>query len=257
MKLHYRTYGSGQPLIILHGLFGSSDNWQTLGKKIAEDYQVFLVDQRNHGHSPHDEEFTYSHMAADLQEFIEDHYLDDVILVGHSMGGKTVMTYALMDESRISKMVVVDIGPKQYPMHHQTILEGLHTLDLSVDNTRRKADEKLQQYIPEVGVRQFLLKNLYWVENESGDRQLGWRINIPVISREMENIIGGLDSEQIITDTLFIRGERSNYILEDDYDSILMQFPNAIIRTFDGVGHWVHAEAPQQFYSTLMEFLRD
>lgn len=252
MKLHAREYGAGQPLVILHGLFGSSDNWQTLGKKLAEDYHVFLVDQRNHGKSPWSDAFSYEHMASDLGEFLEDRNLNHVILVGHSMGGKTVMRYAQQDATRIAQLVVVDIGPKEYPMHHQTILEGLHSIDFSIHNTRGKCEAQLSKYIAEMPVRQFLLKNLYWKEKG----QLGWRINIPVISAAMEEIIGGLPSNQVDVETLFIRGERSNYIIETDYDSIAEQFPDSTIETFEGVGHWVHAEAPQQFYNTLIEFVR-
>ncbi len=250
MKLHARVLGEGQPLIILHGLFGSSDNWQTLGRRFAEHYKVFLVDQRNHGHSPHSNDFSYELMADDLDELITDHDLEDVILIGHSMGGKTVMTYAQLDDTRIDKMVVVDIGPKGYPMHHDVILEGLHSLDFTVHNTRGKCDRKLAEFIPEIGVRQFLLKNLYWVEKG----QLGWRMNLHVLTREMESIIAAINEEQVDVQTLFIRGDQSNYIMESDYADIRDQFPNSRIETFEGVGHWVHAEAPEKFYATIMDF---
>ena len=252
MKLHVREYGEGQPLLILHGLFGSSDNWQTLGKQLAEHYQVFLIDQRNHGHSPHSNDFSYELMADDLDEFITERDLEDVILVGHSMGGKTVMTYAQLDDTRISKLIVVDIGPKAYPMHHDAILEGLQSLDFEVYNTRGKCDAKLAEYVPQFGVRQFLLKNLYWVEKG----QLGWRINLQVITREMEDIISALEPEQVDISTLFIRGELSNYIVDSDYESIMAQFPDSQIETISGVGHWIHAEAPKEFYQVLMDFIR-
>lgn len=250
MKLHFREYGEGQPLVILHGLFGSSDNWQTLGKKFSEHFHVYLVDQRNHGHSPHSEEFSYGDMADDLSEFLEDHDLSDVILLGHSMGGKTVMTYAQENIERIAKLIVVDIGPKQYPMHHQTIIEGLQALDLNVYNTRGKCDRKLAEYIPEIAVRQFLLKNLYWREKGV----LDWRINLDVLAREIYSIIGGLNKVEIECDTLFIRGDRSNYIVEADYPEIKALFPNGEITTFENVGHWVHAEAPALFYNEVMRF---
>ena len=140
MKLHYREYGEGQPMVILHGLFGSSDNWQRLGKELSNRYRVFLVDQRNHGHSPHSNDFSYELMSDDLDELLEENDLEDVILVGHSMGGKTAMTYAQFDTNRLAKLVVIDIGPKQYPMHHDTILEGLHSIDFNFHNTRGKCE---------------------------------------------------------------------------------------------------------------------
>lgn len=251
MKLHARILGEGQPLIILHGLFGSSDNWQTLGKQLAENFNVFLVDQRNHGRSPHSNDFSYELMADDLDEFITEHDLNDVLLVGHSMGGKTAMTYAQLDDTRLEKLIVVDIGPKGYPMHHDTILEGLHSIDFSVHNTRGKCDARLAEFIPDIGVRQFLLKNLYWVEKG----QLGWRINLQVLAREMDSIIAALDPEQVEVPTLFVRGEKSNYILESDYESIQAQFPDSKIETITGVGHWIHAEAPDRFYEALTNFI--
>ncbi len=250
MKLHYKKYGEGQPLIIVHGLFGTLDNWQTLGKKFAEHFEVYLVDQRNHGHSPHSEDMNYQLMADDLHELITDLDLSDVILVGHSMGGKAVMTYATQHPEYIDKMVVVDIAPKQYPLHHQQILAGLNAIDLSVINTRRAADAVLSEYISDVGVKQFLLKNLYWVEKG----QLGWRINIPALTNHMEEILAATPSIRIETPTLFIRGEKSNYITEDDYQAIYNQFLDSEIETIYNVGHWVHAENPLEFYNILLEF---
>jgi len=250
MKLNYKKYGEGQPMIIVHGLFGTLDNWQTIGKKIAEDYEVYLIDQRNHGHSPKSKEMNYELMADDLHEFITDLELSDVILVGHSMGGKTVMTYATKHPEYIDKMIVVDIAPKKYPMHHQQILAGLNSLDLSKINKRREADEQLEKYIDNIGIRQFLLKNLYWIEKG----KLGWRINIPVLTQEMEQILSEVPMVKVETPTLFIRGEKSNYITEDDYQDIYNQFSNSEIETIYGVGHWIHAENPLEFYNLLMGF---
>ena len=251
MKLHYKKYGEGQPLIIVHGLFGTLDNWQTLGKKIAEGFEVYLVDQRNHGHSPHSKDMNYQLMSDDLHELITDLDLSDVILVGHSMGGKAVMTYATQHAEFIDKLVVVDIAPKQYPLHHQQILAGLNGIDLSVVKTRREADAVLAQHVDDSGVRQFLLKNLYWVEKG----QLGWRINIPTLTEHMEEILDTTPPVRVETPTLFIRGEKSNYITEDDYQDIYNQFLDSEIETIYNVGHWVHAENPLEFYRLLMEFV--
>lgn len=250
MKLHYKKLGEGQPLIILHGLFGSSDNWQTLGKKFAENFEVYLVDQRNHGNSPKSEEFNYQLMADDLHELITDLQLENIILLGHSMGGKTVMTFAQQYPEFIEKLIIVDIGPKGYPMHHDIILEGLNSMDLSVIKSRGQAEKHLSNYIQDLGIKQFLLKNLYWVEKG----QLGWKINIPVLTKEMPNIISQIPNNTVETPTLFIRGERSNYIVEDDFQAIYDQFPNSEIETIYDAGHWVHAENPFSFYNMVTNF---
>ncbi len=250
MKLHYKKYGEGQPMIIVHGLFGTLDNWQTIGKKIAENFEVYLIDQRNHGHSPWSKEMNYNATAEDLHELILDLNLSNVILVGHSMGGKTVMTYATKYPEYLDKLIVVDISPKQYPLHHQQILAGLNSIDLTKTNKRREADEQLKKYIDNVEIRQFLLKNLYWIEKG----KLAWRINIPVLTEEMDEILAEIPMVKVEVPTLFIRGERSNYITEDDYQDIYNQFPNSEIETIYGVGHWVHAENPLEFYDLLMSF---
>jgi len=250
MKLHYRKYGEGQPIVILHGLFGSSDNWQTLGKKFAENFEVYLVDQRNHGHSPKSDEFNYQLLSDDLYQLITVLGLEKIILIGHSMGGKTVMHFAQQHPTFIEKLIVVDIGPKAYPMHHNITLEGLNSLDLSIIKSRSQADKQLSKYIKDIGVKQFLLKNLFWVKKG----QLAWRINIPVLEDNMLNIISAIPDEIVVIPTLFIRGEKSNYIVEDDFQNIYDQFPNSEIETIYDVGHWVHAENPFSFYNIVMDF---
>lgn len=257
MKLHYRlletenTPKENTPLFILHGLFGSSDNWQTLGKTFSEKFPVYLVDQRNHGHSGHTDEFDYDLMCADFKELIDDLGLKKINLLGHSMGGKTAILFAEKHAELLNKLIVADISYKAYPPHHDQILKGLNALDLSILKTRGAADEALADYIPEISVRQFLLKNLYWVEKG----QLGWRINIPVLTREIGRIVGGIPLEQIQVDTLFIRGGKSNYILPSDYADIHQKFPNGSIHSIEESGHWVHAEAPEEFYQTVVDFL--
>ena len=251
MKLHYRKLGEGQPLIILHGLFGSSDNWQTLGKKFAENFEVYLVDQRNHGKSPKSDDFSYELMAEDLHELITDLNLSDVILIGHSMGGKTIMQFAQNYSDFIKKMIVVDMGPKKYASHHDSILEGLNAIDLDIVKSRKEADAILSEYVPQLGVKQFLLKNLYW---EIPGEQLAWKINIPVLSREIDTIIDAFQQEVDETETLFIRGEKSNYILESDFDNIKYLYPNSEIKTIHDAGHWVHAEKPKDFYEMVMNY---
>lgn len=251
MKLHYRTIGEGKPLFILHGLFGSSDNWQTLGKLFAEKYKVYFVDQRNHGHSPHTDEFNYDLMADDFFELVNDLGESKINLLGHSMGGKTAINFAAKHSDLIDKLIVADISYKGYPMHHDQILDGLNALDLSVIKSRGAAETKLSEYISQFGVRQFLLKNLYWIEQG----QLAWRINLPVLNREIENILTEINFDTINVRTLFIRGEMSNYILESDYKNIADKFPNSSIHTIKNAGHWVHAEAPEEFYQTVVNFI--
>lgn len=251
MKLHYRTIGEGKPLFILHGLFGSSDNWQTLGKKFAENYKVYLVDQRNHGRSPHSEEFSYDLMVEDLHELVLDSGESKINIIGHSMGGKTVLGFAAKYPEFLDKMVIADIGYKKYPSHHEQILLGLNSLDLSIVKSRSVADKIMSEYIPEYGVRQFLLKNLYWKEKN----QLAWRINIPVLEREMDNILAEIKFDKIDSKALFIRGGKSNYILDSDLDDIKLKLPHSSIYTIENSGHWVHAEDPEAFYREVVKFI--
>ncbi len=260
MKLHYKRLGAvaegGElqektPLIILHGLFGSSDNWQTLGRQFAERYDVILLDQRNHGRSPHSVDFGYEQMANDLLELIESLGLKRVNLVGHSMGGKTVMKFAQLMPAYVHKLVVVDMGVKQYPMHHQTILDGMHAVDFDFVTSRSQVRDVLQDYINSPVLQQFIMKNLYWVE--SG--RLDWRINLSVLTNEMSEILGALDASIVETDTLFIRGEKSNYILDSDIPLLEEYFPQSSVETVYGAGHWVHAENAGEFYRLVIDFL--
>ena len=254
MKLHYRKLGDiGKPLFILHGLFGSSDNWQTLAKQFSNHYQVYLVDLRNHGRSPHSIEFNYDIMVNDLYELVTDLGLEKINLIGHSMGGKTAIGFAAEYEEYIHKMVVVDISHKQYPRHHDQILKGLHAINLDTTTTRKQAEQAMMAHIDNVGVRQFLLKNLYWVEKG----RLDWRMNVAVLSHELDNIIEEIYFSTIEIQTLFIRGLASDYILEDDYAEINSKFPNSEIIEIENAGHWVHAEAPKVFYDTVINYLTE
>lgn len=254
MKLFFRQTGdTGPAIVILHGLFGSSDNWLTISKTIAAlGYRVFLLDQRNHGQSPRANDQDYQNMAADLHEFLTDQGLDQAILVGHSMGGKTVMQYAMSFPGTFKKLVVVDIAPKFYPIHHAEIIRGLKAINLLGIKGRTEADAILQAYEPILPVRQFLLKNLY--RNEHG--VFDWRINIPIIERELHGIGEELTNPSIVTDpTLFIRGSESPYILDEDIPNIKRIFPNARIETIDGAGHWVQAQKPDEFVELLIGFI--
>lgn len=253
MILHSQIIGEGTPFVILHGFLGMSDNWRTLGRKFAEQgYQMHLVDQRNHGRSFHHPEFSYRLMADDLLAYCDHHQLDRIVLLGHSMGGKTAMQFAVDHPSRVEKLIVADIAPKSYPQHHQDILKGLSELDFNVIASRGEADTALSHYVKEMGTRQFLLKNLYWKEKG----QLGLRINLPVLAQEVAAVGEALAEETTFEGpTLFVRGGTSGYIEDWDQLSISKHFPKAILETVAGAGHWVHAENPTEFYRIVMEFL--
>lgn len=250
MKLHYREIGEGQPMVILHGLFGSSDNWQTHAKKLAEYYRVILVDQRNHGHSDWSDEFSYELMSQDLLELFQELNLKKVILLGHSMGGKTAIQFTQKHSEFIEKLIVIDIGIKEYPLHHSEILKGLYSIDLNTVHSRNEAEQILSKFVESNGVRQFLLKNLYWKEKGI----LAWRMNISVLDREMKNILSALPEDEIYIPTLFIRGALSNYILDKDLDQLESQFPDMILVTIEAAGHWVHSESPVKFINSVLEF---
>jgi pimeloyl-ACP methyl ester carboxylesterase len=250
MELYYREMGEGQPLVILHGLFGFSDNWQTQAKKFSEYYRVILVDLRNHGHSPWSPDFSYALMAEDLTQLVQKLGLQQVILLGHSMGGKVAMHFAQKHSNYLDKLIVVDMGVKSYPMHHQHILEAFNRIDLTRMSARSEAEQLLRQFIDSEGVRQFLLKNLYWKEKG----KLSWRVNFPVLEAAMPEILSALPEDEVLVTTLFIRGALSNYILEEDISDIESYFPDSSVVSIENAGHWVHAEAPDDFVDCVLGF---
>ncbi len=253
MKLHFRTIGEGQPFVIMHGLFGTSDNWQTLGRRFSETHKVYLVDLRNHGRTDHSHEFDYQLMADDIKEFVESENLQNPIIMGHSMGGKAAMNFALQNPDKLERLIVVDIAPKAYPVHHEQIIEGLKSIDLASIQSRNDADEQLKPYIPEPDVRMFLMKNLYRKE----DNTFAWRVNLKAIDENIEKMGEAIHSNSpFLKPTLFVRGGKSKYIKpEDEFNSICHLFPNVEIETIENAGHWVHAEAPDRFYEIVMNFL--
>ncbi|MES2389188.1 MAG: alpha/beta fold hydrolase [Bacteroidota bacterium] len=252
MELAFRTSGTGFPVVILHGVFGSGDNWLTVTKALAQHYTIYLPDQRNHGRSPQSGEFTYAAMAADLLEFFDKHNLQKAHLIGHSMGGKVAMLFAGLYPERIEKLIVVDISPRYYAPHHSSILAGLNAMNLETLQSRQDADNQLAPYIPEPDVRAFLLKNLYRDESS----KFAWRINLPVITANIENIGEALPPHTIIeVPALFMRGELSNYITDADWEEIKRIFTRSQLATIAGSGHWVQAEKPVEFVSEAMKFL--
>ena len=252
MDLNFKQFGQGDPIIILHGLFGTLDNWQTIARQLAKDYMVFIIDLRNHGRSPHTEEFGYEEMAEDLREFMEEHWIYGATIIGHSMGGKVAMLFALENPDMVNQLVVVDITPKAYKGGHQTIFEAMFALDLPNLPDRKIANAQLKQSIEEEGVRQFLLKNLS--RSKAGGYR--WKMNLPVIYENYNKILTAIESEDTFDKpTLFIKGALSDYISEEDLAMIQEFFPLATIETVEGAGHWVHAEQPRHFLNTLNNFL--
>lgn len=251
--LHSSILGVGPPLLILHGFLGMSDNWKTLGNQYAENgFQVHLIDQRNHGRSFHSEDFDYGFLADDLRHYMLYHNIGKANVLGHSMGGKTAMQFAVTHPTAVNKLLVADIAPKYYPPHHQQIIDALKTLDFAELKSRSEADRKLAESLTDFGIRQFLLKNLHWIEKG----QLGFRFNLEVLQHRMEEIGENISGTDIYTGpTLFLRGSRSEYIHENDTSSIIKHFPMADIVTVANAGHWLHAENPKEFFNQSLEFL--
>ncbi|AXT18956.1 alpha/beta fold hydrolase [Flavobacteriaceae bacterium AU392] len=253
MTLHSNILGEGKPFVILHGFLGMSDNWKTLGKRFSDEgYEVHLVDQRNHGRSFHSDEFNYELLAEDLKHYCQTHQLNDIVLLGHSMGGKTAMFFAAEYPEWVSKLIIADISPRFYPVHHDAILNGLSSLDFNVLKTRKETEMQLATYVTEFGVRQFLLKNLYWIEKG----QLALRVNLQVLKNNVEEVGEALPIySKFEGDTLFLRGDRSEYITSQDEPIIKTQFPKATIATIQNAGHWLHAENPIDFFEEVMSFI--
>lgn len=251
LNLHYQSFGEGEPLIILHGLLGTLDNWQSCARILSHTYHVITVDQRNHGHSPHSDEFSYEAMTLDLLQLIDTLKLDDVLLMGHSMGGKTAMKFAQNYPDYVKKLIVVDIGPKAYPFHHQIIFEGISAIDFNKVKSRGEVEEILKLYIPNTAERQFILKNLYW-KNKG---ELAWRFNLDAINSQIDIIGKNINDGMFEKPSLFIKGELSSYIQNSDIESIKIIFPLAKFLTIPNAGHWVHAAQPELFTSAVKDFL--
>ena len=251
--LYSNIQGEGKDLIILHGFLGMGDNWRSHGKKLAQmGYKVHLVDQRNHGRSFWSDDFTYEDMAWDLSMYMDHHNIDEAVILGHSMGGKTAMTFAIDNPDRCAQMIVIDIAPKYYPPHHQPIVEALKGLDLDKIKSRKEADAALAKDIEQVSTRLWLLKNLYWETPE----RFGFRCNLEVLAENMNEVGEPLSGTAIFSKpTLFLRGEHSEYVRDSDLADIRMYFPKSEIETVAQAGHWLHAENPQGFMDALLPFL--
>lgn len=254
MKLAFREYGNGQPLIILHGLFGQSDNWNTLAKQFSEKgFRVFTVDQRNHGLSPHSGIWNYEAMADDLKEFIEEHQLQHPVLLGHSMGGKTVMFFEWKYAGTADKIIIADISPREYEPHHNEVLMALNSVDFSEVKTRKEVEAKLNEYISDFGTKQFLLKNIYW--KDSANNIMDWRFDLKTITNNYDAIRVPVPEFASETSCLVVKGERSNYITDADMADFRKRFMKCELAVVPGAGHWVHAEKPKEFFEVVIGFL--
>jgi len=250
--LHSTILGKGQPMLILHGYFGMSDNWKTLGVQFATNFEVHLIDQRNHGRSFHSDEFDYELLVEDLHFYIEHHSLEHVVLLGHSMGGKVAMKFAVTYPEYVNKLIVADIGPKFYKPHHEYILAALNSVNFEIHTTRKQVEEVLKIDIKEPGVIQFLLKNVFW----ESKGKLAYRFNLQSLTENNSEVGAALPSfTNFDKSTLFLKGENSDYIQKEDESLISAHFTDYKVVTVKNAGHWLHAENPTQFYNEVVSFL--
>lgn len=249
--LNYQIRGEGQPIVLIHGLFGSLENLGMVAKPLSEDYQVISVDVRNHGNSFHENSMAFEELATDVINVLEHLTIERSHFLGHSMGGKIAMQIALLYPEKVNKLIVADIAPVHYPPHHQKILDGLLALNFSTLESRKAADEQLAQYVEELGVRQFLLRNL---TTKGG--QLSFKCNLPFIAHCYPQIMSAFDSHlQFSGETLFIKGGNSDYITSEHREIIGQHFPKSKAKIMAGVGHWLHAEKPTAFTKIVKDFL--
>ncbi len=250
--LNFKTFGQGPALIILHGLFGSLDNWLSLGKQFAEYFSVYLVDQRNHGRSLHSSEWSYGVMAEDLHDFMDEQGIFQAHLLGHSMGGKTVMTFASLYPERVDRLVVADMGIKLYPRHHEEVLEAIFAIDLASLETRQEAEATLTEHLSDQVIIQFLLKNLGRDQN----KHFQWKFNAQVIRDRYDEVLRPIEFDHPHEGpTLFLTGGKSHYVQPKDHESIQELFPRAIFTNLSDAGHWLHAEQPEAFFAEVQRFL--
>lgn len=254
--LHSKIYGEtqkGLPLLVFHGLFGMLDNWASFAKDLSQDMPVHLLDLRNHGKSFHSPEMSHEALAEDILNYMQDHGLEKVNLLGHSLGGKAVMQFAVRHAEKAEMLLVADIGPKAYPPHHQGILKALAAVDFTKVKTRQEVETVLAGFIPEKSVIQFLTKNLYWTD----EKNLAWRFNLKILTEKYAEFVSNAIGSGVFSGpTLFLAGEKSEYILPQDLPGIKEQFPAASVVTIPAAGHWVQAENPAAFNLAVRTFLQ-
>ena len=254
MDLHHKVYGSGDIVVILHGLFGMSDNWKTIARRLSDSYSVVIVDLPNHGRSPRLETFDLEDVVETLYQFLTDHWMYEIRLVGHSLGAKVAMRMAQHYPDIIEQLVSVDMGPQAYPPGHQLIFDALNSIDLNSLSSRSAADKILSTYIDEESTRLFLLKNLRRLDNG-----FEWKFDLPVLQRDYLQITKPIDPEIIFDkSTLFVRGDQSDYLnYEEDSKLIHSIFPTAKLESIEQAGHWVHADQPDALEKMLRSFFEE
>jgi pimeloyl-ACP methyl ester carboxylesterase len=252
MQLHFKESGQGRAVILLHGLFGSADNWHQIALGLAEHFQVFAVDQRNHGQSPHSDEINYPLMAADVEKFFIARGIQSAFVIGHSMGGKTAMQFALQFPGRVEKLVVADMAPRAYAPADGKIIAALLALDLPKFQTRQQIEEALAPDVPSLVLRRFLLKNL----GRDSAGGFFWKINLRGLSGNNFHLRQPVSAlAPFAKPVLFIRGGKSNYINAEDEPLMRGLFPRSEVKTIAEAGHWVHADKPVEFLRLVSEFL--
>ena len=252
IALNHKDYGSGPPIIILHGLFGMLDNWQTIARSLSEQYSVYLLDLRNHGKSPHTSEMSYPLMATDVQQFMETNWIYEAIVIGHSMGGKVAMQLAFDYPDFVKKLIVIDIAPKTYKGGHENVFAALATIDLANVTNREQVEQSLTQNLPnDTGTVQFLLKNL----TRTPEGTFDWKMNLPILRNNYPQLMATVTGEPFNKDTLFIKGGDSHYIQKEDEEHIKSLFPKAQFVTIEEAGHWVHADKPKELINKVFKFI--
>ena len=252
MLLNFKQTGAGPVVVIMHGLFGSLENLNVIAKALSEHYTIINVDLRNHGASFHENEMSYLTMARDVLILLDELNIDKAHIIGHSMGGKVAMQIAMLDESRINKLVVLDIAPVDYHPRHNVIIDALQSVQEQSVSSRGEADLIMKEFIDAMGVRQFLLKSLFKFENG-----YAWKFNLNTIVENYSKIIANInETHSCQCDTLFIKGNNSDYILPEHREAIVSLFPNSKAKVIHGAGHWLHAEKPQAVNRSIIDFLQ-
>ncbi|MFZ1786997.1 MAG: alpha/beta fold hydrolase [Saprospiraceae bacterium] len=254
-ELNYKTFGEGMPVIFLHGLFGMLDNWQTFAKKMADEgYMVFLLDQRDHGKSPHTEAFTYELLSEDLANFLNTQWIHKAIIIGHSMGGKTALTFARDHEDVVEKLILIDVAPKKYNGGHESIFQALLGIDLQSFDDRNEIYDHLKKQISDEGTLLFLMKNI----SRKKEGSFEYKMNLKLLHENYPNIMSEVSfNHPVDVPTLFVAGGQSDYILPEDTEKIKEVFTDVQFAVIDGASHWVHADKPNELFDVVMKFIRE
>lgn len=253
MTIAHQVLGQGKPLIIIHGLFGTSDNLKQIAKALSDQFKIYLIDAPAHGDSNTPLPLTFANMAKAVLEFADEQGLSTFSLLGHSLGGKIAMEIALQENARVDKLIVADIAPVQYTNRHDHIMKGLNAVNLKTLENRQQANDILAQYIDEIGIRGFLLKSL----TRADKPQTGWkwRFDLNALEQAYPNLITGNSNLTFDRPTLYIIGGNSNYVLPEHKSEIVTRFPNANVKVIQNAGHWLHAEKPTAFIKICRDFL--